>query len=559
MNLAVLDDGDRAPRGPGLYLRTNRSRPIVSRTVFRLVVESEAEIAYRGAPGSVAIDIGSRRNALVLFFEGNATLRIVGTVAFRLESAFVSSSRRENTSHAVAYRRDRSRVVVNARSWLRRYGVEVLSGSIDLDATWDGEVTPRADIAIHPSADHTVEVAIDEFWSTWVPPIRRSAESARQSLEDEWRDYLSAFPSVEERHRVTAERATALIWMCTQSPGGLLRREAVFMSLNWMDAVWSWDNWINMTGIAHAHAELAFDQYRVIADHQDEYGAYPDAVDDGFIHYNFSKPPIQGVIVHYLEDAVPEFWTEERIREAYPSIAAFTQWWLAHRRIGGHDLCHYLHGNDSGWDNSTLLRAGVPIVPPDLNAYLVIQCRVLGRWAKRLGLAEEESRYWDAAADRVRAALVGELWRGDRFVALHVPTGETIDSGSLSAALPALLGDELPREMQGAVLRRFAACETEWGLATEAPESPYYEAENYWRGPIWAPSTLLAVMGLRALGDADAADRIEEKFLRLVETSGFAENFHPETGEPLVDPAYTWTAAVFLSIVYRRTRTGRAS
>ena len=558
MSLAVLEAERSPPRGPGLYLRTNRARPIVSRDVFRIVPSAAGPLDYRGSPGTIVVDSADRRGMIELLFDGNGTLRIVGTVAFRLESAFVGTSRRENTSHAVAYLQERNRIVVNARSWLRRYGVEVLSGSVELDAPWDGEVTSRADITVRPDAGGAVEVAIDEFRSTWIAPTRRPVELVRRSLTDRWREYISAFPAVEERYRPAARRAAALIWMCTQSPDGLLRREAIFMSLNWMDAVWSWDNWINMAGIAGAHPTLAFDQFRVVADHQDAYGAYPDAVDDGFIHYNFSKPPVQGVIIRRLEDTVPEFWTAGRVREAYPSIAAFTRWWLTHRRSRGDDLCHYLHGNDSGWDNSTLLRAGVPIVTADLNAYLVVQCRVLARWAVRLGLAEEERRYWNDEGDRIRDALLRELWRDGRFVARRLPGGAVIDSHSLSSGLPALLGEELPHEVRRGLVAWFAACETEWGLATESPESPYYEADNYWRGPIWAPSTLMAVMGLRALGENAAADRIEEKFLRLVERSGFAENFHPETGSPLVDPAYTWTAAVFLSVAYGRTRTGPA-
>lgn len=87
---------------------------------------------------------------------------------------------------------------------------------------------------------------------------------------------------------------------------------------------------------------------------------------------------------------------------------------------------------------------------------------------------------------------------------------------------------------------------TEWGLATERLDSGHYEADGYWRGPIWAPSTVLIEDGLRRSGHADLADEITRRFRRLCERSGFAENFDALTGAGLRDRAYTWTASAYL-------------
>jgi len=66
-----------------------------------------------------------------------------------------------------------------------------------------------------------------------------------------------------------------------------------------------------------------------------------------------------------------------------------------------------------------------------------------------------------------------------------------------------------------------------------------------------APSTFLAMAGLDRAGYSDPADTIAERFCRLCDKSGFAENFDALTGEPLCDPAYTWTASVFLLLAER--------
>lgn len=87
---------------------------------------------------------------------------------------------------------------------------------------------------------------------------------------------------------------------------------------------------------------------------------------------------------------------------------------------------------------------------------------------------------------------------------------------------------------------------TEWGLATETPESPLYEADGYWRGPIWAPTTLLVWDGLRRQGETALADEIARRFCRMASLNGLSENFDAMTGRGLRDPAFAWTSAAYL-------------
>lgn len=552
MSVARLTDEAPGPRGAGIYLRSNRSRPYVTREVFRIVPLSidADDVCIEGVPAEVVVRDRHGEPVLTVLFSGRSTVRIVARVPVVLESAFAGTAQRKNAAHAVAYREPSGRFVVNAKAWLRRYAVEIEFGGGTLDAPWDGEMISHADIRLNPDSTGLLDVAIDEFWSTWIPSAREEPSAIRDGIRRELEDFVGAFPPVAPERSPTATEAQHLLWMCTQSPAGLIRREATLMSLNWMDSVWSWDNWINLTTLAPAHPDLAFGQHLAIADHQDDFGAYPDALTDGFIHFNFSKPPVQGILASLVDRVAPGFWTPERKRNAYDSIRRFTGWWLLHRRAAGDDLCHYLHGNDSGWDNGTLLLSGVPVIMPDLNAFLVAQCRLLARWGIDLGDDPAEIARWQAEGDRLRDALVRDLWRGGTFVALRLPDRTAVDSQSLAAALPAVIADELPGDVRAGLLARLTECETRWGLASEAPSSRFYEADNYWRGPIWAPTTLLGVLGLERLGAFDAAARVRQGFLDLVERSGFAECFHAETGAPLVDPGYTWTASVYLLLSY---------
>ena len=567
MNVGYLVDRE-ATRGEGLYLRSNHARPLVERPIARLVpldphtgtdlhpfLDLTAKagtitMCRTDASRSASVSGGEPQGCLEIIFDGTDSLRIAGTVGVRIESAFSSTSRRDNAMHAVAYAETQRRFVFNARVWLRRYGIEVLRGSATLCAPWNGETTSQADITVLPDASGKLELAIDEFSSTWTDRPRDRVSTLTSTVESRFEAFVEPFTTTTHvNRRTTVEQAAGLLWMCTQKPTGILRHETIFMSLNWMDAVWSWDNWINMLPLASTHADLAYDQFLTVSAHQDEHGAYPDALNDGFLHFNFAKPPVQGVMIAMIETAAPQFWTPERKRGAYHSVGRFTEWWLHHRTDPRSSLCHYLHGNDSGWDNGSLLSQGVPLVAPDLNALLAYQCRTLGRWAHDLERPRTEIDRWHGRADRLKEALMRELWSNDHFVARCA--GTIVDTGSLATALPGVLGDELPEAVRAALRRWFQRFRTTWGLASEAPDSPFYEAENYWRGPIWAPATLLAIHALERLDDLDTAEIISRRFLDLVEQSGFAENFHAETGAPLVDPGYTWTAAVYLALAAR--------
>jgi len=57
---------------------------------------------------------------------------------------------------------------------------------------------------------------------------------------------------------------------------------------------------------------------------------------------------------------------------------------------------------------------------------------------------------------------------------------------------------------------------------------------------------MIVEAGLRAAGEVSLADEVSERFRRLCERSGFAENFDALTGDGLRDRAYTWTASVYL-------------
>jgi glycogen debranching enzyme len=350
-----------------------------------------------------------------------------------------------------------------------------------------------------------------------------------------------------------------VLWSATVRPAGYLTRPAVLMSKHWMDKVWSWDHCFNALALAAGLPALAWSQLQLPFDHQDDAGALPDSIAHSEVLYNFVKPPIHGWTLRQLRHRIPIDRAE--LAETYQRLSRWTNFWLTARRVPDHPLAHYQHGNDSGWDNATTFDPERTVESADLAAFLVLQLRELAELARDLGFTAETGM-WTSAAEHMRAALL-ELWTGQEFATRAAGTRRTWTSTSLLNLMPIVLADELPDQIRQTLAHRIQRHLTPHGLATELPTSPHYEADGYWRGPIWAPATLLIEDGLRRSGFDDLADDVSSRFRALCERSGFAENFDALTGAGLRDRAYTWTASTYLILAaaheQRRTQASTSS
>jgi len=543
-----------------LFLRNHHNRPNNLFTIRTIDGSKVVTPAIEAQPASLVLTAGEGR--VEICFEGPDTVRMRGN---GLVLQFASE-------RIHAYRDGPNLVVLNLRRALRRYEVEALRGHLDLRGAYTSREEDLVNLSeIHgddvfraldeadkgkqilyvtPDEDGCWEIAVDEFWSTWQRPDRAGFDeclTAAEAAFAAFRDSMPPAPAGLERAR---ELAAYVNWSCTVNPTGLIKRPTIFMSKNWMNNVWSWDQCFNAMALAKGQPVLAMDQMLTLVDHQDAFGAYSDAFNDIEIHFNYSKPPVHGFTFKELLARMPERPSEEVMRTMYESLGRQADWWMTFRRMEGHRLPYYLHGNDSGWDNSTMFARGVPLIAPDLAALLVMQTAVLSEVAGELGKADEASR-WRERADALLEALMDELWCDDHFVARLASDGSPVESQSLIPWLPLILGERLPGEVRNCLKRGMEGHLTEWGLATERVDSPNYIADGYWRGPIWAPSTFLAVAGLDRAGYGELADTVAERFVRLCDKSGFAENFDALTGEPLCDKAYTWTASVFLLLAER--------
>jgi hypothetical protein len=231
------------------------------------------------SPGSLSLKANDGSAEAVFAFAGNDDLvvEINEGASLQLQTKFDDNHDRSSAVHFSAFREASDRVTINARPALMRLGVSSLVGSVDIDAPWNGESCTYCHVTLQPNKNGKAVGRIAEYQSTWQPKPMPSVQEASAQQTQHFRSFAQAYASDE-----ASQLAAYVLWSCTMRPSGQLARRSVFMSLNWMDQVWTWDNIFNLMALVDADEDLAFEQLTVVADHQDAHGAYPDGLNDGF-------------------------------------------------------------------------------------------------------------------------------------------------------------------------------------------------------------------------------------------------------------------------------------
>ena len=443
-----------------------------------------------------------------------------------------------------------------------KYMLTPIQGQLAVNAPWSVDRSETVVVDFAPeaggaSADAGMfECAIEEFTTVWEKQkYEKSFDACLEVVEKEFDAWLDKVPGVPREYLESGLLAAYLTWSCVVAPEGHLTRPAMLMSKNWMNSLWSWDNCFNAMALIYRYPELAWDQFMILADNQDTSGAFPDSINDNVRQWTFCKPPIHGWALKWMMERT-DFIDAERLAEVYQPLARWTQWWFEHRDDDHDAIAQYNHGNDSGWDNATVFEVGPPVEAPDLTAYIIIQMETLSEVAEILG-KEHQAQSWKGRAKILRDLLFTHSWREDRFVAPRSGDHEVFECDCLLPFLPIMLGKRLRPHMLSKLitgLKEEGRFLTEHGLATESPNSPLYEPDGYWRGPIWAPSTMIIIDGLAASGEMEFARELARRFCDMIARSGMAENFDALTGEGLRDRAHTWTASVFLILAHEYLR-----
>jgi putative isomerase len=535
---------DRAPRSrAGVFLRTMRSgRNGSEHPVFGVeLLKDGSPVACKIAASPTLLRLISDAGDAEFFFaKGNrirfrakgVSVRVVSSGAERILS--VGNGRWQMRSEAGSG----ENYMLSSGGGLTVYS----PGTNPSSATFDPG-----------SAAGRVEGFIDAFDNQWTPSPKVTFEFGLKSVRSEYRKWLGRMPDVSPDLGAGAELAAYVNWSSVVPPKGFLDRSAMLMSKNWMARVWAWDHCFNAMALTPSNRELAWSQFMIPIDNQEPSGALPDTTRELIKETQYSKPPIHGWALAWMMQR-GAFKDKGHLTEVYGPLVKWTEFYFRNRDQNHNGFPEYPQGCDSGWDNSTVFSAGVPMETPDLCGYLVLQMDALATVARTLG-KKQEAQEWGKRSDRLLKGMLSRFWRNDHFVAIRVDTGADVECDSLLLYMPLLLGKKLPPNVSAKMIAGLAKqgrFRTPNGYASEPPGSNYYEADGYWRGPVWAPTSMLLAEGMDSIDESELAHRLRLDFCTMAQRSGtMAENFDAVTGAGLRDCAYTWTSSVYLIFAHR--------
>lgn len=530
----------------GIYLRTvhySSDFPYVCRLIpmsggrelaFSYIAEP-AELQLVTEKGTIYVCFGDERT--ILFF----------TASNELSMRFDFMS--EHSSFDFAYElpaEGKSVYMLNCLKNNGKYLADPLKGELIVDQNWAVRRSEHLYLDIRPENDQFL-FSLTEIDGEWDGKnVEWEYDKAKEKIEKDFYAFYNSMPEVPKEYEEGRKIAAYVNWSGFVNVSGNLTRKAMLMSKNWMTKIWSWDHCFNAICLSYSDPKAAWDQFMLLFDYQHATGQLPDCVMDSYITWNFCKPPIHGWALAKMMKHMT--LTNEQVCEAYEKLSRWTKWWFQYRDWNHNGICEYAHGNDSGWDNSTAF-AELPLIEtPDLSAFLVLQAEVLEELAERLGRCEE-AESWHSVSENTLEKMLEYCFDKDGFpLSRRALTGEIVENKSLIVYMPIILGKRLPEKIRSNMINKLKSegFLTEWGLATESVNSMQYKADGYWRGPIWAPSTMLLLDGLCDCGETELVKNVAQSFAMMVLKSGCAENFDALTGEGLRDRAYTWTSSAFL-------------
>jgi hypothetical protein len=204
----------------------------------------------------------------------------------------------------------------------------------------------------------------------------------------------------------------------------------------------------------------------------------------------------------------------------------------------------------AGYDDRAL-RHAFAVEDPCFNALLIVGERALAAIAEETGA---DAAAHTARADRLTRHLVSRLWDegAGLFRVRDLATDTLVEEDGVTGLIP-LLVPHLPRHIVSRLV------ETLTGPQFTAPATrlvPSYDltghafdAQRYWRGPAWFNTAWLIHRGLRTHALDESAERLRQGFLREAGRSHFAEYIDPTTGEARGARHFSWTAALTLDLL----------
>ena len=188
-----------------------------------------------------------------------------------------------------------------------------------------------------------------------------------------------------------------------------------------------------------------------------------------------------------------------------------------------------------------------------------ILCRANAALVEIAGLIGEQADEWEERRRQTAAAIEHRLWddHASNYFSYDRVAGQLLKDDTIAGFHTLFGGAASPDRARRLVDEHLLSPAEYWpavgfAVPTTALNSSWFNAENYWLGPVWVNTNWMVSCGLVDYDRPDLAAEVDAMTLDLVRRSGFREYFNPSTGEGYGTNSFSWTAALTIDLVERR-------
>ena len=445
-----------------------------------------------------------------------------------------------------------------------------------------------------------------------------------------WQRYLdqTLHSNSSKQYKNVAVKSIETLITNWKSPAGAIQHDGIVPSTSykWFIGMWSWDTWKEASAVASFDPTLAKNSVRALFDYQitpyddvrpQDKGAIIDAIfynkdasrgdDGGNWNERNSKPALASWAVWNIYEATKD---KEFLKEMYPKLVAYHQWWYRNRDHNKNGLCEYgsmvsdanyiIDDNgkkqlnddaiieaaawESGMDNAPRFDKegvgskddGVKVLTNkrngkvvgysinqesvDLNAYLYDEKMTLAKIANIIGNNEAKIK-WEKEAKQLQKQIRSKMYDKNTGYFYDVQlqnNGKTkllVNRGRGPEGWIPLFA-QVASKKQADSVRNIMLMQSEFNtfmpLPTVSAASDAFNPTKYWRGPVWMDQALFGIEGLQNYGYYNEAKQLSTKLIRhaegLMGEKAIRENYNPLNGDGLHATNFSWSAAAFYTL-----------
>jgi putative isomerase len=367
----------------------------------------------------------------------------------------------------------------------------------------------------------------------------------------------------EKFERLYAHAITALSSLCIRGEGGYTGTKRIPYTTKFgLACAFFWDTSFSSVGLREFDTAAAQEAISCFTENAGPRGSLPGTLCDSHRAGEGQAPIMSWASWLIYQRSRDKVW----LNRVYPALAGNNRFWFKYH-ASSRGLCQFFNAGQIADDDARFdviqgdkrnwtLRG---FESPDLNAFLVMDCRSLATMADELGLPDE-AKAWREQADRLAEKIVETMYFPDDAIFFDVKTGTREKLSGVKTPnmfLPLWAAIPLKKEQIGAIVERHMLNPQEFYRDLPFPslsyDNPKYEPAGYWRGRIWPHVVYWMAQTLWRQGYHKEAGQTADRLLALLQkTSWLHENYESGQGGGIGCPNYNWTCATAIELLLER-------